>query len=117
MTDFVTETGRYNEVSFNGSIDMSLKKGAKEALNGLAVDTYDHDLPEFCFATGLYTGTGWIWEVKTYMRQITICKTPTKEDVEEVASAINTAYNNWRDIYQEEERTRKIDDMIDRCWH
>lgn len=116
MTDFVTETGRYNEVSFYGVIEMSLKVGAKQALNNLAHDTHEHDLPSFCFASGTNTGNGWVWEVKTYMRQVTVCKPPTKEDAEVVMSAINEAYKKWEDKRVEEDRTNKIEELINKCW-
>jgi len=112
---FVNETGRYNEVSFFGVAEMSLKKGASEALNILATDTLEHDLPNFCFARGTNDNGVWAWEVLTYMRYVPICKPATIEEAEEVRSLINEAYQDWR-TKEEEDKRNKVDEMLDRCW-
>jgi hypothetical protein len=112
--DFVTDTGRYNEISFYGCIEMSLKSGAKNALNAIAKETYDHDLPNFCYGEGTNHGS-WGWCVKSYINMIVICKCDSKEQVEEIREAINTGYNKWK---RDEEKSYKnrVENMIERSW-
>jgi hypothetical protein len=117
MRDFVTSTNRCDEYTFFGSIAMSFnyRGGAKEALNAISCETYEHDLPHYCFACGLNEGNGWKWEVKTYINRILICKVDSPEEASEVMDAINDGYSKWEAACRQENK-EKMDRIVDNMW-